>query len=163
VLPAGQDPVAAPAVGERAGVARVVQDPQHGVVGQRLPVGLAFAGPGPVPPGERQPVGPECLHHGGRRPGGLEHGEQPLHGAAHRGVGVGDDVPGGVVDEPDGQRHDQFAAAGLGQLPAAQPGPDEMELGFTDLPFHPQDQSVVEVAGIVEAVFVADERAGQAA
>ena len=102
MLPAGQDPVAAPAVGERAGVARVVQDPQHGVVGQRLPVGLAFAGPGPVPPGERQPVGPECLHHGGRRPGGLERGEQPLHGAAHGGVGVEDDVPGGVVDDPTG-------------------------------------------------------------
>jgi len=30
-LPAGQDQVAAPAVGERARVARVVQNPQHGV------------------------------------------------------------------------------------------------------------------------------------
>src|ERR1019366_6950248 len=38
-LPAGQLDVAVPAEGERAGVAGVVQDPQHDVVGQRLPVG----------------------------------------------------------------------------------------------------------------------------
>jgi len=41
-----------------------------------------------------------------------------------------DDVPGGVVDQADGQRHDQLATAGLGQDPALQPGPDEVELAF---------------------------------
>ena len=50
--------------------------------------------------------------------------------AADGGVGVEDDVPGGVVDLPDRQRGDELAAAGLGQDPAAQPGPDEMELSF---------------------------------
>ena len=129
-----------PAVGERAGVAGVVQHPQHGVVGQRFPVGLALAGAFEVPPGEGQPGGPERLDDGGGRPGGLEGGEQVLQGAADGGVGVEDDVPGGVVDQPDGQRHDQLAAAGLGQLPAAQPGPDEMELGLADLPFHAQER-----------------------
>jgi hypothetical protein len=54
------------------------------------------------------------------------------------GVGVEDDVPGGVVDEPYGQRHDELAAAGLGQDPAAQPGPDEMELAFGHGPFEAQ-------------------------
>jgi hypothetical protein len=39
-------------------------------------------------------------------------------------------MAGGIVGQPDGQRGDQLAAAGLGQDPAAQPGPDEMELGF---------------------------------
>src|SRR5437016_851574 len=34
-----------PAVAERAGVAGVVQDPQHGVVSRRPPVQLPFAGP----------------------------------------------------------------------------------------------------------------------
>ena len=51
-------------------------------------------------------------------------------GAADGGVGVEDDVPGGVVGQPDGQRGDQLPAAGLGHDPAAQPGPDEMQLGF---------------------------------
>ena len=50
--------------------------------------------------------------------------------AADGGIGVEDDVPGGVVDQPDRQRGDQLTAAGLGHDPAAQPGPDEMQLGF---------------------------------
>ena len=51
-------------------------------------------------------------------------------GALDGGVGVEDDVPGGVVGQPDGQRGDQLAAAGLGHDSAAQPGPDEMELSL---------------------------------
>ena len=51
-------------------------------------------------------------------------------GTADGGVGIEDDVPGGVVGEPDGQRGDELAAAGLGQDAAAQPGPDEVEFRF---------------------------------
>ncbi|MDV6247089.1 hypothetical protein R3Q17_37425 [Rhodococcus opacus] len=64
------------------------------------------------------------------RSGGLEGCEQVRQGAADRGVGVEDDVVGGVVDQADQERHDQLAAASLGQLPAAQPGLDEMQFGF---------------------------------
>ena len=85
------------------------------------------------------------------------------HGAADSGVGVEDDVAGGVVDQPDRQRHDQLAAAGLGQLPAAQPGLDEMELSLAELAFHTEQEPVVKVARVVEAVFVADQRAGHPA
>ena len=145
VLPAGQDPLGGPAVGERAGVAGVVQHPQHGVVAQRLPVDLAFAGAFLVPPGEGQAGGAERLHDGGGRPGGLEGGEQVPQRALDGGVGVEDDVPGGVVDQADGQRHDELAAAGLGELPAAQPGPDEMELGLREGALKAQEESVVEV------------------
>ena len=129
-FPAGQRLLAVPAVGERAGVAGVVQHVQHGGMPQRLPVDLAFAGAFAVPPGEGQPGGAERLDHGGGRPGGLERGEQVPDRALDGGVGVEDDVPGGVVGQADGQRHDQLAAAGLGQDPAAQPGPDEMELSL---------------------------------
>ena len=86
-LPVGLLVVGVPAVGEGAGVAGVVQYPQHGVVGQRLPVGLALARAFEVPPGEQQPGGAERLHAGGRRPGGLERGEQVGEGAADGGVG----------------------------------------------------------------------------
>ena len=65
-FPAGQLDVAVPAEGERAGIAGVVQDPQHDVVGQRLPVDLALAGPDPVPPGETEARGVERLHARGR-------------------------------------------------------------------------------------------------
>jgi len=117
-----------PTVGERAGVARVVQHVQHGGVPQRLPAGLALAGPFAVPPGEGQPGGAERFDHRGGRPGGLERGEHVPDGGLDPGVGVEDDVPGGVVGQPDGQRHDELAAAGPGDDPALQPGPDEVEL-----------------------------------
>ena len=78
-------------------------------------------------------------------------------GAADGGVGVQDGVAGGVVGRPDGQRGDQLAAAGLGDDPAAQPGPDEMEFGFGELPFHPQEEPVVKVPRVIQAVFVADQ------
>jgi hypothetical protein len=162
-LAAGQLPVAAPAEGERAGIAGIVQDAQDDVVLQRFPVQVARAGAGAVPPGEGQPFGVERLHAGGRRPGGLEGGEQAPQGALDGGVGVEGDVPGGVVGQPDGQRGDQLAASGLGDDPAAQPGPDEMELCLGELPFHAQQEPVIEVPRVVEAVFVADQGAGQAA
>ncbi len=72
-------------------------------------------------------------------------------------------MPGGVVGEPDGQRGDELAAAGLGDDPAAQPGPDEVQFGFRHLAFHAEQEPVVEVPRVVEAVFVADQRAGHAA
>ena len=129
-LPAGKLGVAVSPEGERAGVPGVVQDTQHDVVGQRLPVDLALAGSGPVPPGEGQAGGVERLHARGGRPGGGEGGEQVREGAADGGVGVEDDVAGGVVGQPDGQRGDQLSAAGLGDDPAAQPGSDEVQFGF---------------------------------
>ena len=141
-FPAGKPDVAVPPEGERAGVAGVVQDPQHDVMGQRLPVELALAGPARCRQGKDRPGGVERLHAGGRRPGGGEGGEQVRDGAADGGVGVEDDVPGGVVGQPDGQRGDQLAAAGLGDDPAAQPGPDEMELCLGELPFHAQEEPV---------------------
>ena len=64
-FPAGPRLLAVPAVGERAGVAGVVQRMQHGGVPQRLPVDLAFAGAFAVPPGVGQPGGAERLDHGG--------------------------------------------------------------------------------------------------
>ena len=79
------------------------------------------------------------------------------------GIGVGDDVPGSVAGQAGGQRHDELAAARLGQLPAAQPGPDEMELGLREGALKAQQEPVVKVPRVVEAVFVADQGAGHAA
>ena len=84
-------------------------------------------------------------------------------GAPDGGVGVEDDVAGGVVGQPGGQRGDQLPAAGPGHDPAAQPGPDEMQFCLRDLPFHSQNQAIVKIPRVVEAVFVADQRAGHAA
>jgi len=51
-------------------------------------------------------------------------------GLLHPGVGVEHDVPGAVVGQADRQARPQLSAPGRRQLPAAQPGPDEVKLGF---------------------------------
>jgi hypothetical protein len=72
-------------------------------------------------------------------------------------------LPAGVVDQPDRERHLQLAAAGLGQLAAAQPRADEVQLGLRHGALEPEQQAVVEVGGVIEAVLVADQRVGQRA
>jgi hypothetical protein len=84
-------------------------------------------------------------------------------GFADGGVRAGDDMPGGVVGQPDGQRGDQLPAAGLGHDAAAQPGPDEVQFCLGHLAFHAEQEPVVEAAGVIEAVLVADQRAGHPA
>jgi hypothetical protein len=116
-----------------------------------------------VAAGEQQPGVVEGLHYGVRGSGGGEGGEQVCHGLLDGGVGVEAGVAGGVVGQPDGQRGDQLAAAGLGQDPAAHAGAQEMQFSLAELAFHAEQHPVVEVAGVIEAVFVADQRAAQGA
>ena len=66
-------------------------------------------------------------------------------------------LSGGVVDQPDRQRHAQLAAAGLGQLPAEQAGPDEVQLGLAHGALQAEQQPVVEVGRVIEPVLVADQ------
>ena len=61
---------------------------------------------------ERQVPAAERLDDGGGRPGGVEGVEQVLHAHGDGGVGVEGDVPGGVVDQADGQRHDPVRRGG---------------------------------------------------
>jgi hypothetical protein len=72
----------------------------------------------------------ERLDAGGGRAGGGERREQVGERLLHAGVGVEHDVAGAVIDQPDRQRRDQLAAAGLGQHPTTEPGLDEVQLCF---------------------------------
>jgi hypothetical protein len=49
-------------------------------------------------------------------------------------------LAGAVVDQADGKARLQFPAAGLGQLPAQQPGADEVQLGLLCRPRRYADQ-----------------------
>jgi hypothetical protein len=79
---------------------------------------------------------------------------------AHARVGVWHHLAVVVVDQADREGEREFAAAGLGQDPAAHPGPEEMQFEFRDLPFHSQKDPVVEDGRVIQAVLVADERVG---
>ena len=81
----------------------------------------------------------------------------------HAGVGIQHDLAGGVGDQPDRQRHRELAAAGLGELPATQPGPDEVQLRFGHRAFQAEQQPVVEAGRVIEPVLVADQGVGEGA
>ncbi len=154
---------AALTVDERAGIARVVQGAQHPPVPQRFPGQLTPVRALADADREPQPGGVELGDHGAGRAGAGEHREQVRDRLTHAEVGVEHDLVAGVVDQPDRQAHLQLAAARLGQLPAAQPGPDEVQLGLGHGALEPQQQAVVELARVIESVLVADQRAGQRA
>ena len=83
---------------------------------QRHPRELALALAGADAGREQQPFSVELLHHRARGPGPLERVKQVAQRVLHAGVGIEGDVPGRVIDQADGERHLQLAAAGLGQL-----------------------------------------------
>ena len=77
--------------------------------------------------------------------------------AADTGVWVEAHLTAGIVGQADRQLESQLPAAGLGQDPAAQPGPQEMQLCLAELAFHPQEESVVEAGRVIQPVLVQDE------
>jgi hypothetical protein len=78
-------------------------------------------------------------------------------------VRVEDGLAGRAADVADRQRDRQLAPLGLGQPARQHPLPNQVQLCFRDLPFHPEHQAVVEGARVVEAVLVADQGAGHGA
>ena len=156
-LPVGRLAGAAAAVDERARVARVVP------VAERHPDKLALALAAADAGGEAQPLAVEGLHDGARRAGALEGGEQVAERLLDALVGVERDLAGGVGDEPDRQRQRQLAAAGLGEDAPAQARAQEVQLRLRHLPLEPEQQPVVELARVVEAVLVQDQRLGERA
>ena len=69
----------------------------------------------------------------------------------------------GVVGQADRQGDSQFAAAGLVANAALGAGAKDVQLRLAERALETQQQSVVEVARIVEAFFIQDQRAGQGA
>jgi hypothetical protein len=113
----GAEDQAGPAEAEHAGVAGVVQDTQDRGVGKGGPAQFPFVGAMAVPAGEHQPGLVEFFDDGVRGSGGVEGGEEVADGVLDGLVGVEDDAPGRVVDQPDRQWGDEFTAAGLLRIP----------------------------------------------
>ena len=157
VVPVQVGDVAGAAVAVGAGVAGVVQDLQDLVVGERPEVQLACARPAAVPGGEGQLRLAEGPDHGEGGAGGGEGVEQQADRLAHSAVGIQDRFAAAVVGQPDRQLQSQLAAAGLGQDPAAQPGPQEMQFCLAELAFHAQEEAVVEAGRVIQPVLVQDE------
>ncbi len=78
-------------------------------------------------------------------------------------VGVEDDLAGRAADVPDRQRDRQLAALGLGQLARQHPLPDQVQLCLAHRSLQAQQQPVVVEPGVVDAVGIGEEHAGQRA
>jgi len=57
----------------------------------------------------------------------------------------------------------QLTAAGFVQDSALQARPEHMQLSFAHRPFEAQQETIVEVGGIIYAIFIENERVGKSA
>ena len=74
------------------------------------------------------------------------------------------DEPSGAVDhEADRRAHPQLPPPGLVELSPEQPGAQHVQLGFTHRALEAQEQAIVKVTRVVDAVLVEDERLGEGA
>src|SRR5262249_50319768 len=89
--------------------------------------------------------------------------EERTHGSLDLEVGVEHHLIGGVVRKTDGQFHLQLAAACLGVYSANQARPQDVKLRFAHGTFESEQQTVVEVARVVQTILVENERVGQRA
>jgi hypothetical protein len=78
-------------------------------------------------------------------------------------IGIEDYLIGCVVDQTHGERHAQLASACLVENPALQPRPKHMQFRLAHRAFESQQQAVIEVAGIINAIFIEDERIAEGA
>lgn len=151
------------AIGEGPGVAGVLQDVQGAMVEQGPPDELALVGSGVHPAREEPALLAEAAHGGRRRSAAAEGLEELGDGLLDGAIGIEHHLARGVVDEPDGQGDLELAAARLGQLAAEEPGPEHVQLRFGHGALHAEQQPVVEVRRVVEAVLVEDQGIGQGA
>lgn len=98
-----------------------------------------------------------------RAAGTFEGIEYQADGALYLRVGIKVDNPVGSIDEADRRAHLKLAPARLVELAATHAGLEHMQLGLTHGALEPQQQSVIEVGGIVDAVFVEDQGRGERA
>ena len=96
----------------------------------------------------------ERFHGRGGGAGAPKRLEEGAEGLLDLPIRIQTDAPGGVVHEADGQRDFELAAAGLVHDAAAEPRPQHMQLRFTHRPLQAEQQPIVEMRRIVEAVLI---------
>ena len=161
--PVGPLAPAAPAIGVGASVPRIVQRNRSAAQGQRPPRHLACARPSRHAGGKEQALLPEKLDRGMERPGAGEGGKEQPHALLHLRVGVEDHPPGAVIHQTHRQPAAQLAAAGFAENAAAQARPQDVQLRLAHRPLEPEQQAIVEMRGIVHAVFVENQGVGHRA
>ena len=113
-------------------------------------------------PRPKNPLGAEVAHHllcGARAPKGFE---EKAHGVLNLLIGIEHQyLAARIVDVANRRTHPELAATSLVELAAEQTRAQQVELGLTHRPLQPEQQPIVEVPRVVDAVLVQDERFGE--
>ena len=140
-------------------VSRVVQRVQCHVVRQGLPCDLPAARLTAL--GELQILTSESLHDGPRRAGAFEGGEKHPKALLHLLIGIEDNTSLFVVNQTDRQRHFQFGSLRFIEHSAHQTRFEYVQFGFTHCSFESQQQPVIVMRRIIEAILIEDQRVGK--
>jgi hypothetical protein len=146
---------------ERARIAWIVKDPEHARMLQPAPQRLALVGAGACPTGKRELLIAERFHGRTGGAGPPKCLEERAEGLLDLPIRIETDSTGGVVHEAHGQGDFELAAAGLIHDAAAEPRPQHMELRFAHRALQAEEQPIIEMRGIIEAVLIQDQRLRQ--
>src|SRR3954454_18548643 len=89
-----------------------------------------------------------------------ERAKEQVQGLLDLLIGIEDNAPHLVIDKADRQRCAQFPTAGFIANAALQPSPDHMELGLRKRSLQTQQETVIELLGIVQPILIQDQRLG---
>ena len=153
----------AAAIGVNTSVGRVAQHVRHPGAAGTAPGQLPALGPFPLPDSQLDAVIREKPQHGAHRAQPLEQAEDQAYHGAHLLIRIQHHFTGQTAHQPGRQRHRQLAAAGLGDPPGPHPLLDQMQLSLADGALQAQQQPVVVLGRVINAVQVAQQRPGQRA
>jgi hypothetical protein len=151
------------AVHERARVAGIVEDAKHAAMVERGEDDLAGASPPRQSARPQSPLASKVTDDFERGAHPAERVEEEAHRTLDLRVGIECQTPGPVDDQTDRRPHPELTPAGLVEGPAQQAGPQDVPLRLTHGALEAEEQPVVEVTRIVNAVLIEDERLGQRA
>lgn len=115
----------------------------------------------PEPIREAQVVERKVLHDGECRSVLLKEIKDQVHSGLHLFIRVQDDPADGIIHQANGQTKAQFSLFGFRQFSSVQALPEPVQFGLAHRALKAQQQSIIVVARIIDAVFVNDERVGE--
>ena len=128
-----------------------------------MPLQLSAIGPEVRPNRQAGPVMHQVTQQAVQAPLAIELVEDDPHHLLSLLVGVQGQPAAGFAHVADRRVVEQLAAAGLVQPPFVHPDAEEMQLGLAHDPLETQEQTVVEVRRVIQAIVVAQERPEQSA
>jgi hypothetical protein len=148
---------------EGARVTRIVKYMKHKPVIELTPNGLGVTGPAVHVPGKRHTLLPKRFDGCPGRAGAFESIEEQPNALLHSEVRIKYDATSRIIGEAHGQSPLQLASPRLVQDAAAQTGPEHVQLGFTHRALEAQQQTIVEVSRVVDAILIQDQRIRESA